>query len=68
MLFVDDIILIDETRGGVNAKLKVWRETPFESKGFRLKRIKTKYFECKFSEETQKTSMVVKLDNQVIKK
>ena len=26
MLFADDIILIDETRAGVNAKLKVWRQ------------------------------------------
>ena len=25
MLFADDIILVDETRAGVNAKLKVWR-------------------------------------------
>lgn len=23
--FADDIVLIDETRGGVNGKLKVWR-------------------------------------------
>ena len=25
MLFVDDIVLIDETRVGVNAKLELWR-------------------------------------------
>ncbi|XP_070048656.1 secreted RxLR effector protein 78-like [Nicotiana tomentosiformis] len=25
MLFSDDIVLIDETRGGVNARLEVWR-------------------------------------------
>ncbi|XP_070055689.1 uncharacterized protein [Nicotiana tomentosiformis] len=32
MLFADDIVLIDETQGGVNAKLEVWRQT-LESKG-----------------------------------
>ncbi|KAG5608215.1 hypothetical protein H5410_019496 [Solanum commersonii] len=47
MLFADDVVLIDETRNGVNAKLEVWRRT-LESKGFRLSRIKTEYLECKF--------------------
>ena len=27
MLFVDDIVLIDETRGIVNNRLEVWRQT-----------------------------------------
>jgi len=27
MLFADDIVLVDETRGGVNAKLELWRKT-----------------------------------------
>lgn len=27
MLSVDDIVLIDETCGGVNDKLEVWRQT-----------------------------------------
>ncbi|XP_070026270.1 uncharacterized protein [Nicotiana sylvestris] len=48
MLFIDDIVLIDETRGGVNAKLEVWRQT-LESKGFKLSKSKIKYLECKFS-------------------
>ncbi|KAG5594214.1 hypothetical protein H5410_035446 [Solanum commersonii] len=34
MLFADDIVLIDETRGRVNARLEVWRQA-LESKGFR---------------------------------
>ena len=25
MLFADDIVLVDETRAGVNAKLELWR-------------------------------------------
>jgi len=35
MLFVNDIILIDKTRDGVNNKLERWRHT-LESRGFRL--------------------------------
>ncbi|XP_070022785.1 secreted RxLR effector protein 78-like [Nicotiana sylvestris] len=51
MLFADDIVLIDETRSRVNARLEVWRQT-LESKGFKLSRTKTEYLECKFSNET----------------
>ena len=36
MLFADDIVLlVDETRTGVNAKLELWGQT-LESRGFRL--------------------------------
>lgn len=51
MLFADGIVLIDETRGGVNDRLKVWRQT-LESKGFRLSRTISEYLECKFSDVT----------------
>lgn len=51
LLFADDVILIDETRNGVNAKLKVLRLT-LNSKGFKLSRIMIKYLECKFSDMT----------------
>ena len=47
MLFADDIVLIDETRAGVSAKLKLWRNT-LESKGFTLSRSKTEYTKCEF--------------------
>jgi hypothetical protein len=48
MLFADDVVLIDESRIEVNQKLKLWRQT-LESKGFRLRRIKTEYMRCQFS-------------------
>ena len=48
MLFVDNIVLIDETREGVNTKLERWRDT-LEAKGFRLSRSKTEYLHCRFS-------------------
>jgi Reverse transcriptase (RNA-dependent DNA polymerase) len=50
MLFVDDVMLIDESRIGVNQKLELWRQT-LESKGFKLSRTKTKYMRCQFSGE-----------------
>ena len=48
MMFADDIVLIDETKEGVESKLELWRQT-LESRGFRLSRNKTEYMECKFS-------------------
>jgi len=48
MLFADDIVLIDESREGVNAKLEQWRDT-LEVEGFRLSRLKTEYLHCRFS-------------------
>jgi len=48
MLFVDDVVLVDESRAGVNRKLELWRRT-LESKGFRLSRTKIEYMMCDFS-------------------
>jgi hypothetical protein len=36
---VDDVVLVNDSRTGVNRKLELWRET-LESKGFRLSRTK----------------------------
>ena len=62
MLFADDVVLIDETRGEVNDKLEIWRQT-LDSKGFWLSRTKTEYLECKFGDVSQETGVVVKLDS-----
>nr|XP_033510141.1 uncharacterized protein LOC117274918 [Nicotiana tomentosiformis] len=67
MLFTDDIVLIDETRGGVNDRLEVWRYT-LESKGFKLSKTKTEYLECKFSAESGEVGIDVRLGSQVILK
>ncbi|GJM88521.1 hypothetical protein PR202_ga04593 [Eleusine coracana subsp. coracana] len=48
MLFADDVVLVDESRDGVNRKLELWRHT-LECKGFRLSRAKTEYMMCEFS-------------------
>ena len=65
MLFADDIVLVDETRAGVNAKLKLWRQT-LESRGFRLSRVKIEYMECKFSKQGIRDHSIVRLDGQEI--
>ena len=65
MLFADDIVLVDETRAGVNAKLELWRKT-LESWGFRLSRAKTEYVECKFSKQGIQDYNIVRLDGQEI--
>ncbi|XP_070045018.1 uncharacterized protein [Nicotiana tomentosiformis] len=67
MLFADDIVLIDEIRSRLNAKVEVWRQT-LESKGFKLSRTKTEYLDCKFSDSTHEAKVDVKLDTQVIPK
>jgi len=48
MLLADDVVLIDETREGVNTKIERWRDT-LEVKGFKLSRSKTQYLHCHFS-------------------
>jgi hypothetical protein len=66
MLFADDVVLVDESRTGVDQKLELQRRT-LESKGFRLSRSKTEYMECDFSATTQEEGNV-RLDGQVVSK
>jgi hypothetical protein len=67
MFFADDIVLVDETRHGVNVKLEIWRDA-LESKGFQLSRTKTEYMECKFSKSRNRDEGVVRFDGQEIPK
>ena len=66
MLFADDVVLVDESRTGVDQKLELWRRT-LEAKGFRLSRSKTEYMKCDFSATTQEEGDV-RLDGQVVPK
>ncbi|KAF3669880.1 putative pre-mRNA-processing factor 6-like [Capsicum annuum] len=59
--------LSDETRGGVNDKLELWRQT-LESKGFRVSRTKTEYVECKFNDVRRENEVVVRLEAQEVGK
>jgi hypothetical protein len=65
MLFADDIVLIDESRAGVNAKLELWRQT-LEARGFKLSKSKTEYMECRFSKQRSSDGSVVKLGEHEI--
>ncbi|KAL4180816.1 hypothetical protein AMTRI_Chr12g268000 [Amborella trichopoda] len=67
MLFTDDVVLIDETRNGVNTKLELWRDD-LESKGFKISWIKTKYMKCKFSDNRSRDKEVVNIDSQKVQK
>jgi hypothetical protein len=58
------VVLIDESRIGVNQKLELWRQT-LKSKGFRLSRIKTEYMRCQFSGKNSDDGNV-SLDGQVV--
>jgi len=66
MLFADGIVLIDETKQGVNVTLEQWMHT-LESSGFRLSRSKTEYLHCCFSGR-QNAGGDVTLDGRLIPK
>jgi hypothetical protein len=66
MLFADDVVLVDESRTGVDQKLEFWRQT-LEAKCFRLSRSKTEYMKCDFSATTQEEGDV-RLNGQVVPK
>jgi hypothetical protein len=66
MPFADDVVLVDESRTGVNQKLELWRWT-LEVKGFRLSRSKTEYIKCDFSATTQE-ERDIRFDDQVVSK
>lgn len=51
-MFHDDIVLVDKSRGMLDAKIEVWRD--FESKGFKIGRTKAKYMICNFNQKTER--------------
>jgi hypothetical protein len=66
MLFVDDMVLVDDSRTGVDQKLELWGRT-LEAKGFRHSMSKMEYMNCDFSATTQEEGDV-RLDGQVVPK
>jgi hypothetical protein len=66
MLFIDDVVLGDESRTGVDQKLELWRRT-LEAKCFRLSRFKIEYMKCDFNATTQEEGNV-RLDCQMVPK
>ena len=64
MLFVDDVVLIDETRYEVNIRLELWRYT-LESRSFKISISKTEYLHHSFS-GVEKGSGEATIDEVVI--
>ncbi|KAL4196774.1 hypothetical protein AMTRI_Chr04g184840 [Amborella trichopoda] len=67
IFFINDIVLIAETRSDVHTKLELWRDA-LKSKGFKISWPKMKYIECKFSNNRSRDEEVVKIDGQKIPK
>ena len=65
ILFADDIVLVDESRAGVNAKLKRWREA-LESKGFKISRTKAEYMDCNFVGHMERAETIMRIEDQEI--
>lgn len=65
MLFADDIVLVDESRDGVNAKLERWREA-LKSKGFKISRTKTEYMVCNSSKHIERVEIIVRIEDHDI--
>ncbi|KAL6508141.1 hypothetical protein OROHE_021683 [Orobanche hederae] len=64
-LLTDDIVLIEETKVGVQRKLELWRDT-LEARGFRLSRSKTEYMECRFSDNSDREAGMITFDGKVV--
>jgi hypothetical protein len=57
MFFIDDVVLVDESRTRVDQRLELCRQT-LEAKVFRLSRSKIEYMKCDFSATTQEERML----------
>jgi hypothetical protein len=66
MLFADDVVLVHESRTGVDQKLELRRRT-LKARDFRLSRSKMEYMNCDFSATTQEEGDV-RLNGQVVPK
>ncbi|KAL6524564.1 hypothetical protein OROHE_016235 [Orobanche hederae] len=64
-VIADDIVLIEETKVGVQQKLELWRDT-LEARGFRLSRSKTEYMECRFSDNSDREAGMITFDGKVV--
>ena len=60
MLFVDDIVLIVESREELNGKLELWRQA-LEVYDLCISRSKMEYMECKFSKICIYSNLEVKI-------
>ena len=62
MLFVDDIVLLDQLKDGMNMKLEKWWGAS-ESNGFKIMRTKIEYMNCNFSRDVHRVEMPMRNSN-----
>ena len=65
MLFADDIVLVDESRTELNARLATWKAA-LEAKGLRVNTTKTEYLCCNFSGDQRSEEIEVRVDEHVL--
>ncbi|KAL6507094.1 hypothetical protein OROHE_021993 [Orobanche hederae] len=65
IFFVNDIILVAESRREVHTKLELWR-SKLESLGLRVSRSMIEYLLCNFSGETNEEIVEVMIADQVV--
>lgn len=65
MLFANDMVLINETREGVNSQLKPWTNV-LESKGNKIIQTKIEYKEHIFIKNRSKNNGVIKINDHEI--
>ena len=63
ILFVDDLVLVNESRDCVNLKFEGWRET-LEFKGFKISCTKIEYMHPNFSGEVQSDVISMRIEAQ----
>ena len=61
MLIIDDIMLVDELRDGVNATLERWKEA-LKPRDFKVSCIKIEYMSCNFSGDVQRDGTPMKIE------
>ena len=62
MLHADDIVLVDESRYDLNARLEKWRKA-LEFKGFKVNRRKTEYMNCNFNRHIERAETTVRIED-----
>ncbi|XP_021996189.1 uncharacterized protein LOC110893385 [Helianthus annuus] len=65
LLFVDDIVLIEESKQSLNARLEEWR-VALECKGLRISRSKTEYLYFDFSGAGDEHDTQITIEGQVV--